>query len=492
MKNLLLSLAILCGIVTGCNNAPKKKAHKHGLEPINQTIYSDNFEVYFTSKPFVKGKENKLVVYVTDHSNKFSPYTESINVTYKENGNNTQNKKLSKSINNSYNLSITPSNDGNGTLIFLIGEDEIATDNFKIYTDEHSAEEVGHHDLGPTEVSYKKSQLWNINFATQVAIPTTFNEVTATSGEIKSAPGDEVIVSAKSSGIVVFSQEGMVIGKPISKGSGMFIISNSDISVDNIDTKFQQAKVSLELAKVNYERNQDLIKDQIISQKELLDSKAAYDNAQIDYNTHAKNYSKGGIKVSSSIQGYLKNLLVSEGQFVEVGMPLATISQNKKLLIEADITQKDFSKMKSFKSATFKMVGSDKLYHTDSLNGSILSIGTSINPEHPFIPISMEVDNVGDLISGAMVEVFLHAASIQNVLTLPRTALLEEQGIYSVFVQINGETFKKQEVQLGATDGKKIVILDGIKSGDRVVTQGVYQLKLAMSSGSLPAHSHEH
>ena len=62
----------------------------------------------------------------------------------------------------------------------------------------------------------------------------------------------------------------------------------------------------------------------------MIDSKAAYENAQIDYNTHAKNYSKGGIKVASIINGYLKNLLVSEGQYVEVGTPLATISQNKK------------------------------------------------------------------------------------------------------------------------------------------------------------------
>lgn len=491
MKNLLLPLVILISIVTGCSNGKKKKHHSHGLEPINHTIFSDNFEVYITSKPFVKGVENKLTVYVTDFQNGFTAYTGSMSLLYEENGEATQNEVLTKN-GNTFKLSITPSKEGLGSMTFYIGEEEISTKSFKIYPDEHAAEEVGHHDIAPSEVSYKKTQLWSIDFATQLTKMEDFSEVTTTAGEIKSAPGDEVIVSAKSSGIVIFGQEGMVVGKPISQGAGMFIISNNDISADNIDTKFQQAKVNLDLAKVNYERNEDLIKDQIISQKELIDSKAAYENAKIEYNTHAKNYSKGGIKVASTINGYLKNLLVSEGEYVELGMPLATISQNKKLLIEADLTQKDFGKLKHFKSASFRMVGSDNLYHTDSLNGNLISIGTSIDQAHPFIPISIEVDNVGDLISGAMVEIFLHTNNFNKVIAVPRTALLEEQGVYSVFTQIDGETFEKREVQLGATDGVNYVVVSGLKPNERVVTKGVYQLKLAMASGSLPAHSHEH
>jgi len=126
------------------------------------------------------------------------------------------------------------------------------------------------------------------------------------------------------------------------------------------------------------------------------------------------------------------------------------------------------------------------------LNGSIFSAGTSINSEHPFIPISIEVDNVGELISGAMLQVFLKSTELKNVIVIPTSALLEEQGIFSVFVQIDGETFEKREVSLGATDGNKVVILSGVSNNERIVTKGVYQLKLAMSSGSLPAHSHEH
>ena len=42
------------------------------------------------------------------------------------------------------------------------------------------------------------------------------------------------------------------------------------------------------------------------------------------------------------------------------------------------------------------------------------------------------------------------------------------------------------------TTARRVQILSGIKAGDRVVTQGAYQVKLACASNAIPAHSHEH
>lgn len=75
---------------------------------------------------------------------------------------------------------------------------------------------------------------------------------------------------------------------------------------------------------------------------------------------------------------------------------------------------------------------------------------------------------------------------------LPRTALTEEQGLFFAYLQLDEEGYKKQEVTLGADNGKSVQVLSGIKAGDRVVTQGAYQVKLASASNAIPAHSHEH
>lgn len=73
-----------------------------------------------------------------------------------------------------------------------------------------------------------------------------------------------------------------------------------------------------------------------------------------------------------------------------------------------------------------------------------------------------------------------------------RNMTVEEQGLYFVYLQLDEEGYKKQEVTLGASNGKKVQILTGLKAGDRVVTKGAYQVKLASASNAIPAHSHEH
>ena len=85
-----------------------------------------------------------------------------------------------------------------------------------------------------------------------------------------------------------------------------------------------------------------------------------------------------------------------------------------------------------------------------------------------------------------------YQSEMPDVLALPVTALTEEQGLYFIYLQLDEEGYKKQEVTLGANDGKEVQILTGLKAGDRVVTKGAYQVKLASASNAIPAHSHEH
>lgn len=70
--------------------------------------------------------------------------------------------------------------------------------------------------------------------------------------------------------------------------------------------------------------------------------------------------------------------------------------------------------------------------------------------------------------------------------------MIEEQGLFYVYVQTAGESFQKREVKTGAGDGMNVEILSGVESGERVVTKGAYNIKLATMSGTIPAHGHEH
>ncbi|MNR14540.1 macrolide transporter subunit MacA [compost metagenome] len=192
------------------------------------------------------------------------------------------------------------------------------------------------------------------------------------------------------------------------------------------------------------------------------------------------------------MSGFVKNVLVTEGQFVPSGTPLATISKNKRLLVQANVSQNYFSRLSSITSANFKTPQSDVVYNTTALNGRIVSYGKSASASTPFIPVTFEIDNAGQLVSGSIIEIYLKSSNIAEALVVPVSALIEEQGIFYVYVQTGGESFQKREVKLGASDGLNVQVVEGITENERVVTKGGYQIKLSSASGALPAHGHEH
>jgi cobalt-zinc-cadmium efflux system membrane fusion protein len=144
------------------------------------------------------------------------------------------------------------------------------------------------------------------------------------------------------------------------------------------------------------------------------------------------------------------------------------------------------------KSANFKTVYDGKVYDTQSLNGKLVSYGKNVNHEDHLIPVVFEIDNRGEIIPGSLVEIFMRSNTIANALVIPISALVEEQGTFYVYVQTAGESFEKRELKLGGNDGQYVQILSGVSNGERIVTKGSYQVKLATMSGAVPAHGHEH
>jgi multidrug efflux pump subunit AcrA (membrane-fusion protein) len=71
------------------------------------------------------------------------------------------------------------------------------------------------------------------------------------------------------------------------------------------------------------------------------------------------------------------------------------------------------------------------------------------------------------------------------------SAVTEEQGLTFVYWRLDEEGYRTQEVSLGESNGDRVQVLSGLRPGERVVTRGVYQVKLAAVSSVMPeGHSH--
>ena len=132
------------------------------------------------------------------------------------------------------------------------------------------------------------------------------------------------------------------------------------------------------------------------------------------------------------------------------------------------------------------------VYNTAVLKGKLLSYSRNATESAWSTPVYFEINNWGDLIPGTFVEVFLLSNPIPDVIAVPISALIEEQGHFYVFVQLSGESYEKRQVKTGVNNGIEIEIVSGLKQDDVVVVRGSYQVKLASMSSALPGHDHNH
>lgn len=474
--------------------------HDHGPDNLVYTVYTDQTELFVEFKPLVVGQRSKFAAHFTKLGERFEPLTEGVITVHlvKSNIPNQLDDQLSNKANKPsspgiFRLSIQPKEVGNYQLVFTIHtpeyDDKIVLKDIAVYA---KLADVPKDEGGEEEITYLKEQAWKVEFANQLIEKKPYSEIIKTTGEVLPAQGDEILVIAKSKGVLSFGSTQKLIGSKVNKNEVLFKVFGNGLTEGNADVKYKEAQAVYEKASIDFERAEGLIAAKIIAQKDYQLIKLRYNNAKNSFESLANNYVEGGQMIKAPIQGYIKDLMVSEGEYVAVGQAIAKISQNRRLNLKAEIPQKYFSKLSSISSANFKTVYDNKVYNTIDLNGKLISYGKNASDHSFYIPIHFEIDNKGEIIPGSYVEFYLKTNEIENAIVIPKEALLEEQGHYYAYVQSSGEGFLKRELKVGSTNGFEVQILEGLNEGERVVTKGAYQIKLATMSGALPAHGHEH
>lgn len=352
------------------------------------------------------------------------------------------------------------------------------------HSNETAKSEGGHTD----EIAFTKAQAKAVGLTTETVTPNTFNQVIKTSGQIQASQGDEATIVATSNGIVSFVNRSITEGTAVRSGEAIVTVSARNLQEGDPTIK---TKIAYETAKKEFVRAEGLVKDNIISTKEYEQVRLRYETAKTAYEAQATNITANGVRVTSPINGYIKSRMVSQGDYVSVGQPIATVSQSKRLQLRAEVSENYFKALKSIGSANFQTSYDNAVYKLSDLNGRLLSFGKTSGGQSFYIPITFEFDNIGDIIPGSFVSVYLLSNPLNNVISIPVSAVTEEQGLTFVYLQLDEEGYKKQEVSLGQSNGSRVQILSGLKKGDKVVTKGVYQVKLAAISSVMPeGHSH--
>lgn len=387
------------------------------------------------------------------------------------------------------------------------------------HSDDHAAHSQAGSAHAPGIIEFSPEQADAAGLRTETVKAGPFSQAIRVSGEILPAQGDEITVVATTSGIVAFSsgltsgsyagtvsqssvQAGqqsaqasrpvravLVPGARITSGSPVAWISSRNMPEGDLALK---AKATLDAAAKEYGRAAALVGSGAISEKEFEQAELDYINAKAAYRAYEGRSAEAGVAVRTSLSGYVKEVYVNEGDYVNAGQPLLSITQNRRLQLRADVPQKYYTSLRNVNDANFRPSYSVKTYSVRSLGGRLVSTGRNSAGTF-YIPAIFEFSNTGDFVPGSYSDIYLIGTREDGIISVPESALLEEQGVYSVFIKICESEYRKQEVRTGRTDGLRREILSGLNEGDEVVTAGTGQVRLASMSGVIPeGHSHNH
>lgn len=379
---------------------------------------------------------------------------------------------------------------------------------------DHEGEEKEDHS---GEIVMTDEQMEKAGVDIETVEPGDFTAVMKAAGQIVRRQGDEQTVSATISGIVYWRNASLSEGSQVGSGQPL-----ADITARHLQDgdPIAKAKATFEAAKSEMERVKPLADENILSQREYEQARLNYQTAKAAYEGIAASKS-GSAVVTTGMGGFIKSLIVKSGDYVNVGDPIAVVTQNRRQQLVVDVPECAYRNMNDIRSANFKATGNDNVYKLSELNGKLISYSRTLPEGSAYLPATFEFDNVGDIIAGSFVEVYLLLKQKQNVITVPNTSLTEEQGLYYVYVKKHNHNheahedheheghdheaheghehkgeegiFEKREVKIGQTDGVRTEILSGLKAGECIVTEGAYQVKLAASSSVIPeGHNHNH
>lgn len=356
----------------------------------------------------------------------------------------------------------------------------------------HDGHDHGAHDHpapGPDEVEFSDEQAKLVNLIVKPADFTVYQHVIKVSGELLVPLGDETSIVAPSNGILNYTLNNLSNGSTISSGQTVAMISAKNLQDGD---PLEKTRAEFNMARREFERAEQLIVDSLISQSSFEQAKLNFERARVSYQALAGDTRQGQVQVRSQSMGFVKNILVKNGEYVQVGQTVLVLAKNKRIHLKVDIPQKYAQAISQVKSANFKLPSQDKIFSLAELNGKVLHYGKSVEENSHYLYMVFEFNNQDDFLPGVFGEVFLIGKNLGEGVVVPRSALLEEQGLYSVYVKTGKHPiYKKKPVTVGMDNGISVQILAGLQPGERLVTNGAYYLKLASMNSAIP-HGHAH
>jgi membrane fusion protein, heavy metal efflux system len=380
-------------------------------------------------------------------------------------------------------------------------------------------------------IVYLKEQQWKLPFATMVADRRGIRRTIRIPARIRAKTGLESVVSAAVGGrysppeggtprlgqrIRAGDLLGYVELLPVERSSLLDRRVGAGVSMSRLTQEVAEAasrvtaeEARLRLAERETRRVRTLVEAEALPQKRLEEAESELEvreaslwaarEALANYRTALSRYEASEIAIAAiderlpltaPVAGQLVESHAVPGAYVDAREELFRIVDVSTVWAEGQVFENDLAGLDDLRGATLSLPGLDAI---DLERDELILVGSTLHPTSRTLPVVFEVGNPDRRIKiGALGRLELQTGGTITALAVPASAVLLEENRSVVYVQHGGESFERRIVKTGIQDRQWIEILEGLAEGERIVTEGAYDVALAARSTEVPEHGHVH
>ncbi len=291
-------------------------------------------------------------------------------------------------------------------------------------------------------------------------------------------PEEEVDISAEVSARVVeiLKDEGMAV----SKGEVVVVLDSERfrLEMEKIKADLKKAETELTVAEKDLRRKEILFGEGMIPEEAYEDALTRRDVAKATKESISALLAVARRDMEDSLvrapfDGYISRRYISTGSYVKKGERLVKLLDIDPVKATCEIPEVYLARIREGDTVTLT---ADALPGR-RFSGRVYMISPEVDPVDRTFVVKARIDNAEGLLKpGLSVHLEIVTGTRRDVFVVPEKGVLSEDGRYWVFV-VSEQTARKRQVAVGERVDGGVVVTDGIREGEMVVVDGIYNLR---------------
>jgi cobalt-zinc-cadmium efflux system membrane fusion protein len=279
-----------------------------------------------------------------------------------------------------------------------------------------------------------------------------------------------------------------IVGQNVVRGQTLAMLNSTELSTAQLG--FLKAFSAKQLAQRASERATQLFEADVIGLAELQRRQTELSQAEADLSASHDQLKVLGMSdqgiakleesrtvnsqsfVVASITGTVIERTVAQGQVVQPADAVFTVADLSRLWVQAEVPEKQSDLVKV--GDVVKVVIPALANRT--IDGKLVFVSSTVSPESRTVSVRTEVANTDRSIRPAMLAVMMIQDHPTPRPVVPVNAVVRQDNKEFVFVRTAPNTYRLVPVSLGVDSNGVRPVLEGLKNGDEIVTDGAFHL----------------